>query len=152
MKQGFPFHPLVDSLFGECLLESWIHLNHSEQELNDLLHKSVFGGTGGEFTFTPNVKKEILLAQVPDSIRRSVQAEDWVSVSRSLLELAGGRMEGQESSGMDVSFELLEWLLSGFESIDFHSILNHFLSQDSRVSRELADQIRITYFSKFDLT
>lgn len=147
MKQGYPFHPLVDSLIGECMIQSWKQSGHSEEELNLLLKQSIFKAEPVAFSFTPNIKKEILLGQVPHEIRSLIQDRDWKAIAEILRQLGQGNYENQESTGLDVSFELVEWLVSGFDDdINLLEILGNFFLNDPRINIEFVNELKKNYF------
>lgn len=147
MKQGYPFQPLVDSLIGECMKKSWMESGHLEEELNLLLKKSIFNTDSDEFNFTPNIKKEILLGQVPQEIRSMIQVSDWKGIVDVLRQLGQGKYENQESNGLDLSFELIEWLVSGFDDeINLLEIFQNFFLHDPRINDDFTNQLKKNYF------
>jgi hypothetical protein len=144
MKKGYPFLPLVDSMFGECLQKAWVNSNLPISKLETLITSLSTSPEG--FTFTSNATKEILLSQAPAELRTLIQDKDSEAIASLLLELTKGKYENQSSDGLDIAFELMEWLLTGFEDeIKFTEILKVFLGDAPEITDTLITTLRKEY-------
>lgn len=149
-KQGFPFLPFRDSLFGESFHQAWLSLGLSEKELNTLL-RNRFLGEGGhsEFLFTKNTSKELILSEAPDKIRESIQSRNKEDIAGVLFSIGTGTYDHQEYPGLDVCFELLEWIMTGYEEdVDLASVMQSLLGSTA-INEDLVDSIRENYAKNF---
>jgi hypothetical protein len=109
-KEAFPFDPFQDSLLGEVLLQAWLNLSQDPEILKNYITQD----NSIKHTFTPNVKKQILMNTLPQEIRRLINLKDNDSILKLMKDLANGRGEFTKERCLDVVFELLEWLWTGF--------------------------------------
>jgi hypothetical protein len=150
MKKAFPFHPFTDSLFGECLLKAWESQGNSGLELSKLIHQTFLNkpaeSEDGGFVFTTNIKKEMILSELPIRIRGWIQEDNLEAVAVTLRDLAKGKYENQETPGLDLAFELLEWLVTGFElDSNIYQIILGFFGSDQRISESLLREVQKNY-------
>ncbi|MCG9875200.1 MAG: hypothetical protein MH321_10475 [Leptospiraceae bacterium] len=144
MKKGYPFLPLVDSMFGECLQKVWVQSNLPQDRLVSLISSLSTDPEG--FTFTANATKEMLLSQAPSELRVLIQEKNVQAIVDLLLDLTQGRYENQSTGGIDIALELMEWLLTGFESeLDFTAILQAFFSHAPEINPEFVSNLRKEY-------
>lgn len=125
MFKPFPFHPLNDSLFGKCMLELWMEENKKESRLLEYIQSRIspsnqecFGNMNGMdngFYCTSNATKELIYQEVPDTIRKLIKDKNYKDIELTISKIAQGKWENQKYPGLDIAFELLEWLLTGFE-------------------------------------
>lgn len=131
-------------MFGECLQKAWANSNLPISKLETLITSLSTSPEG--FTFTSNATKEILLSQAPAELRTLIQDKDSEAIASLLLELTKGKYENQSSDGLDIAFELMEWLLTGFEDeIKFTEILKSFLGEAPEISDTLITTLRKEY-------
>lgn len=106
-SSSYPFLPLQDSLLLDLLSKVAKSLGKEEQ------WKPPEGLLKREHFYTPNSTKQSLLASYPPKIRSMISKQEW----HSLTELLIGIAEGKEASpALDVSLELAEWILTGFDA------------------------------------
>ncbi|WCL47720.1 hypothetical protein [Leptospira sp. GIMC2001] len=142
---GFPYLPFEDSLFGECLNNAWKKHGRDDYSLTRAVF-SFLNPPETNFVFTSNIKKEIILSQAPQEIREFISRKDWKAIGDMLRSISLGVYDNQDSKGIDIAFELAEWLLTGYESeIDFREILNIFLVLDPPITDDIIDSIREYY-------
>jgi hypothetical protein len=144
MQKAFPFLPLADSMFGECLLSAWIHTGYSKESLDSLIQNLSASKDG--FTFTSNANKELLLSQAPSEIRSLIVKKDNKGIAELLVNITHGKFNHQTSNGLDLSFELMEWLMTGFEGeIDFTEILRSFFGGAVTITDSFVVNLRNEY-------
>lgn len=144
MKKGYPFLPLVDSMFGECLQKVWVQSNLPQDRLDSLISSLSTNPEG--FTFTANATKEMLLSQAPSELRALIQEKNVQAIVDLLLDLTQGHYENQSTGGLDIALELMEWLLTGFDSeLDFTAILQAFFSHATEINSEFVSNLRKEY-------
>ncbi len=144
MQKAFPFLPLADSMFGECLLSAWLLSGYSKESLDSMIQNLSSSKEG--FTFTPNSNKEFLLSQAPSEIRALIAKKDEKGIADVLTKLTRGELNHQTSNGLDLSFELMEWLMTGFEGeIDFTEILRSFFGGADTITDLFVTNLRNEY-------
>ena len=140
MTDFYPFHPIEDSLFGESFFKVWVDLGMNEKSffsaLQDaFLKESILNGwpdserevsKASGFYCTRNSVKEVIFHSVPQKLRRYLQTSDTSSCIQLLKDIGQGNLESQSYPGLDILFEILEWLLTGFED---RSMLEEFLHE-----------------------
>ncbi|MCC5816072.1 MAG: VanZ family protein [Leptospira sp.] len=151
LKKGYPFLPLVDSLFGECLLSTWQYFNKSEESLKSLLLALYSGNEISEvgYTCTKNTEKEILHSKAPDEIRRYLETREYSNVAKALSSIALGTYMEVTHPSLDVVFELLEWILSGFDDIVLLNVLKEFLDGNEIIDEKFITHLKGEYSAKF---
>jgi hypothetical protein len=151
LKKGYPFLPLVDSLFGECLLSTWLFFNQPEDSLQSILSKQYSNSdlSGGEYICTKNTDKEILHSQAPDEIRRFIGLQEYSNVTKVLSSIATGNYMEVDHPALDVTFELLEWILSGFDDIVILHVLKSFLAENGTIDEKFISHLKAEYSQKF---
>jgi hypothetical protein len=150
-KKGHPFLPLVDSLFGECLLSTWQHFNLTEESLQSIIfdNHSTKDKSNKEYTFTKNTDKEILHSQAPDEIRKYIENKEYSNVAKILSAIAIGRYMEVAHPSLDVAFELLEWILSGFDDFVILNVLKAFLDGNEIIDEIFISHLKHEYSVKF---
>ncbi|GBF51896.1 hypothetical protein LPTSP4_34340 [Leptospira ryugenii] len=111
-KRPFPFSPFVDSLLGEKILIIAKKHGLSEDFLLSSLKKNL---SLPEFYFTPNSQKQTLMVRYPNLIRKLIESGDFNGLVDIFLKISKGQTQEFEIPAIDLSFELIEWLLTGFE-------------------------------------
>ncbi|MDF3819954.1 VanZ family protein [Leptospira sp. 96542] len=111
-KKPFPFDPFQDSLIGEKILGLWLSDHKSEKDLRERLEHSLGLGPNLIF-FTPNADKQKLMVSYPTEIRKYLESKDYELVQKLLIQIARGY--GDKQPALDISLELIEWLLTGFD-------------------------------------
>jgi hypothetical protein len=145
-KEAFPFDPFQDSLLGEVLLRSWIHLSQDPI----LLKNYITQNNTLHHTFTPNVKKQILMNTIPKEIRNTISHKNFDALLNLIKGLATGKTEYSEEKCLDVVLELLEWIWTGFpeESLVMKSLSNLYdNAPDFLMNPQLEHQMKILYDS-----
>lgn len=150
-KKGYPFQPLVDSLFGECLLSAWLKAGQSEESLKTLLEKRFLSKEGQEdgFLCSKNTDKELIHASAPNEIRNYISQDNLSAVTKILMDISSGKYIDNSNSALDVSFELLEWILTGFEERYLVYILSDFLDAPEMINLEFIHNIHSAYRKNF---
>ncbi|TGK09053.1 hypothetical protein EHO60_13625 [Leptospira fletcheri] len=106
-KSGFPFHPLEDSVLGEVFARTLELSGISRAEANAAILSHL--KQAGEFQFTPNSKKQVLLQSMPSMFRELLEQEKDSEILETF------RKEIQEEGRLDLALELLEWIFTGYE-------------------------------------
>ncbi|WP_411821407.1 VanZ family protein [Leptospira sp. 'Mane'] len=111
-KKPFPFLPFVDSLFGEKFLQVWIQSGKLEKELTDQLLNHF---SSDNFYFTPNALKQSIMVRYPEQIRKYIKEKNFSALNQLMIQIGKGTAEGIDKPALDVVFELLEWMITGYE-------------------------------------
>ena len=111
-KNPYPFNPFVDSLIGEKILFVWKAGHHDEAKLSDSLKKNLGLDL---FFFTPNANKQTLMVRYPTMVRDFLNKSEYDEVGKLLINISKGNLDELQNPALDISFELMEWLLTGFD-------------------------------------
>lgn len=145
-KKPYPFLPFEDSLVGEKILFVWQESHHSEKNLKEhLLHALEL--TEDQLVFTPNAIKQKLMVSYPTEIRNLINNNSASEIPNLLIEIAKGKTPSNPTPAVDICFELIEWLLTGF---DLDEILRETLSSlfGTTLSIEFLISVRAEYFKE----
>ncbi len=142
-KTGYPFDPFVDSLVGEKILYVWESTHHNQKELEVAL----FQNTGQtSFYFTPNATKQILMVSYPTLIRSLLESRNYQKIGENLLGLANGKLTENHLPALDITLELLEWLLTGFDiDLEISQYLQLLFSNANIIDVSFVEQVRSEY-------
>ncbi|TGK92835.1 VanZ family protein [Leptospira brenneri] len=146
-KKPHPFLPFEDSLVGEKILLVWQESHHSEKNLKDHLLKAL-DLSEDQIVFTPNAIKQKLMVSFPTEIRSLIAKRDLAGITNLLLAIAKGKSDLNQNPAVDITFELIEWILTGF---DLDDVLVETLSTlfETRLTNEFIDQVRAEYIKEF---
>ncbi|TGK83077.1 VanZ family protein [Leptospira noumeaensis] len=146
-KKPYPFLPFEDSLVGEKILLVWQESNHSEKNLKDNLLKAL-DLTEDQIIFTPNAIKQKLMVSYPTEIRSYIEKGEPRNITNLLLQIARGKSELNPIPALDITFELMEWILTGF---DLDDVLVETLSAlfGTNLTNDFVDQVRAEYIKEF---
>ncbi|PJZ44168.1 VanZ family protein [Leptospira brenneri] len=146
-KKPHPFLPFEDSLVGEKILLVWQESHHSEKNLKDHLLKAL-DLSEDQIVFTPNAIKQKLMVSFPTEIRSLIAKGDLAGITNLLLAIAKGKSDLNQNPAVDITFELIEWILTGF---DLDDVLVETLSTlfETRLTNEFIDQVRAEYIKEF---
>jgi len=111
-KDRYPFDPFVDSLLGEKIMVVWKSFAHSPKELIDAL---LVNTKQSSFVFTTNATKQTLMVAYPNQIRVLISEKKYKEIGELLMGLADGSLTESKVASLDLTFELIEWLLTGFD-------------------------------------
>ncbi|TGM45593.1 VanZ family protein [Leptospira vanthielii] len=145
-KKPYPFLPFEDSLVGEKILFVWQESHHSEKNLKDHLLKAL-ELTENQLVFTPNAIKQKLMVSYPTEIRSFIDKKELSKITNLLLQIAKGKSELFPTPALDITFELIEWILTGF---DMDDVLVDTLSAlfGTSLTNEFVDQVRAEYIKE----
>ncbi|TGN14539.1 VanZ family protein [Leptospira ilyithenensis] len=142
-KKPFPFLPFVDSLFGEKLLQVWIQTGREEKEL---IHQLAAKFSAEEFYFTPNAIKQSIMVRYPEQIRKYINERDFESLNRLIFQIGQGTSEGINKPALDVVFELLEWMITGYEDDQMIvNILVRLFDNEGILNQDFVEKVRAEY-------
>jgi hypothetical protein len=142
-KTPFPFDPFVDSLLGEKILYVFESFHLSRKDLLDALLKQT---NQTSFFFTPNATKQTLMVTFPAQIRNHIANNEYAKVGEILMGLANGSLSDNQVSALDVTLELLEWLLTGFEIDDeIVIIMNRLFACPRIINLAFVEMVRDEY-------
>lgn len=127
-KKSFPFDPFVDSLLGEKILAVW-QLDHHSKETIEANMLQAISLSKDKICFTSNADKQVLMVSYPKEIREKINAKDYDSIITKIFQIAKGTED--KAPALDISLELLEWLLTGF---DLENVVEQTLSKIFGVS------------------
>jgi hypothetical protein len=145
-KTPFPFDPFVDSLLGEKLLLVWKSLHHTEKDLLDSLRIHVLSQT---FYFTPNASKQTLMVKYPNMIRDYLEKKEFGRIGEMLIGLARGNLSEIQSPHLDVAFELMEWMLTGFDiDKNLAEFLILFFGYPNIINVSFVERVRAEYIKE----
>ncbi len=145
-KKPYPFSPFEDSLVGEKILFVWQASHHSEKNLKDhLLHALGLGVD--QVVFTPNAMKQKLMVSYPTEIRNLINDNRTNEIPHLLISIAKGNTPSNASPALDITFELIEWLLTGF---DLDEVLSETLSLlfGTNLTTEFLTSVRAEYIKE----
>lgn len=142
MKSPFPFDPLNDSLLGKILGD--IAENKKEREvLWDAIESH---SSSGQFFFTSNANKQILMNTLPVQLRAWIEEKDLDKLKEELTTLIQGSLKKSQAPAMDVFLELAEWIVTGFEDNSLKlEILNLFTNYKYPIEENVLLQIQQKY-------
>ncbi|EOQ95066.1 hypothetical protein LEP1GSC195_0676 [Leptospira wolbachii serovar Codice str. CDC] len=145
-KKPYPFLPFEDSLVGEKILLVWQESHHSEKNLKDHLLKAL-DLTEEQIVFTPNAIKQKLMVSYPTEIRSFIDKKELSKITNLLLQIAKGKSELFPTPALDITFELIEWILTGF---DIDDVLVETLSAlfGTSLTNEFVDHVRAEYIKE----
>ncbi|MCG6153899.1 VanZ family protein [Leptospira bandrabouensis] len=145
-KKPYPFLPFEDSLVGEKILLVWQESHHSEKNLKEHLLKAL-GLTEDQVVFTPNAIKQKLMVSYPTEIRHLIDEKKFSQITVLLLNIAKGKSEQCPTPALDITFELIEWILTGF---DLDDVLVETLSElfGTTLTHAFVDQVRAEYIKE----
>lgn len=142
-KVPFPFNPFVDSLLGEKISFVWKSLHHSQNVLLDALLLNTNQST---FYYTPNATKQTLMVSYPNKIRAFLSEGEYQKIGEILLGLANGHLAENKLSALDITLELLEWLLTGFDIDDqIVTYFNLLFTQPQIIDISFVEMVRAEY-------
>lgn len=146
-KNPYPFLPFEDSLVGEKILLVWQGSHHSEKNLKDHLLKAL-ELTEDQIVFTPNAIKQKLMVSYPTEIRSFIEKGEPSKITNLLLQIAKGKSESYPGPALDITLELVEWILTGF---DLDDVLVETLSAlfGTSLTNEFIDHVRAEYIKEF---
>ncbi len=146
-KKPYPFLPFEDSLVGEKILLVWQESHHSEKNLKDHLLKAL-DLTEDQIIFTPNAIKQKLMVSYPTEIRSYIEKGEPGNITNLLLQIAKGKSELNPTPALDITFELMEWILTGF---DLENVLVETFSAlfGTNLTSDFVDQVRAEYIKEF---
>ncbi|TGL41554.1 VanZ family protein [Leptospira perdikensis] len=146
-KKPYPFLPFEDSLVGEKILLVWQESHHSEKNLKDHLLKAL-DLHEDQLIFTPNAIKQKLMVSYPTEIRSFIEKKELTGITNLLLQIAKGKSELYSEPALDITFELIEWILTGF---DLDDVLVETLSAlfGTALTSDFVDQVRAEYIKEF---
>ncbi|TGL61812.1 VanZ family protein [Leptospira ognonensis] len=142
-KSPFPFDPFQDSLLGEKICFVWTSLHHSQKDLMDSLLSNT---NQTAFYFTPNATKQTLMVSYPSKIREFLSKGEYQKIEEILLALAKGSLTENKLSALDITLELLEWLLTGFD-VDEQIVIffNSLFAQPQIIDLSFVEMVRAEY-------
>ncbi|XDD48471.1 VanZ family protein [Leptospira sp. WS39.C2] len=145
-KKPYPFSPFEDSLVGEKILLVWQDSHHSEKNLKDHLLLAL-NLKEDQLLFTPNGIKQQLMVSYPTEIRKLISENKTSEIPKLLFEIAKGTTTAYSQPAIDICFELIEWLLTGF---DLDEILRETISLlfGTTLSIEFLISVRAEYFKE----
>ncbi|WP_035983540.1 hypothetical protein [Leptospira meyeri] len=145
-KKPYPFLPFEDSLVGEKILLVWQESHHSEKNLKEHLLKAL-DLTEDQIVFTPNAIKQKLMVSFPTEIRNFIDQKNPSQITELLLTIAKGKSKVYPSPALDITFELIEWILTGF---DLDDVLVETLSAlfGTQLNNVFVDQVRAEYIKE----
>lgn len=146
-KKPYPFLPFEDSLVGEKILLVWQESHHSEKNLKDHLLKAL-DLHEDRLVFTPNAIKQKLMVSYPTEIRSYIEKAEPSNITNLLLQIAKGKSELYPEPALDITFELIEWILTGF---DLDDVIVETLSAlfGTTLTNDFVDQVRAEYIKEF---
>lgn len=112
MGSNYSYNPLGDSLLGELICKVWVKRGGNAEQLTQAIYS--FLKEGMDFKGTPRGEKQLLMNILPNRIRKYKEQNNFVSIQNELKNLLMGR-ELVSKPTPDVAFELLEWILTGFQ-------------------------------------
>lgn len=145
-KKPYPFLPFEDSLVGEKILFVWQESHHSEKNLKDHL-LAALNLNEDQLVFTPNAVKQKLMVSFPTEIRNLIAENRSSEIPTLLLNIAKGKTTANPDPSVDIAFELIEWLLTGF---DLDEVLRETLSLlfGTNLNLEFLTSVRAEYFKE----
>lgn len=145
-KKPYPFLPFEDSLVGEKILFVWQESHHSEKNLKDHLLLSL-DVKEEQLVFTPNAIKQKLMVSYPTEIRNLIAENRTSEIPQLLINIAKGKTPSNPNPSFDITFELIEWLLTGF---DLDEVLRETLSLlfGTTLTIEFLTSVRAEYFKE----
>ncbi|TGK86379.1 VanZ family protein [Leptospira montravelensis] len=145
-KKPYPFLPFEDSLVGEKILLVWQENHHSEKNLKEHLLKAL-DLSEDQVVFTPNAIKQKLMVSYPTEIRKLIEEKKFSQITDLLLTIAKGKSEQYPTPALDITFELLEWILTGF---DLDDVIAETLSAlfGTSFTNPFVDQVRAEYIKE----
>lgn len=145
-KKPYPFLPFEDSLVGEKILFVWQESHHSEKNLKDHLLLSL-DVKEEQLVFTPNAIKQKLMVSYPTEIRNLIAENRTSEIPQLLINIAKGKTPSNPNPSLDITFELIEWLLTGF---DLDEVLRETLSLlfGTTLTIEFLTSVRAEYFKE----
>ncbi|TGM71973.1 VanZ family protein [Leptospira levettii] len=145
-KKPYPFSPFEDSLVGEKTLLVWQDSHHSEKNLKDHLLMAL-DLREDQLVFTPNAIKQKLMVSYPTEIRNLITNNQTNEIPKLLIAIAKGNTPSNSQPALDICFELIEWLLTGF---DLDEVLRETLSLlfGITLSIEFLTSVRAEYFKE----
>ncbi|MCB1176490.1 MAG: hypothetical protein KDK36_02820 [Leptospiraceae bacterium] len=151
MKSPFPFYPLEDNLLGKILLD--IAEKRGEREF--LFQAVNSHKNSSNFFFTPNSKKQVIMNTLPVKLRTLISENKLTQLKKELLYLIDGNEGNNELPSMDIFMEILEWIITGFESLDLKIELIHLLTNgkykvNEEILLELQNQYEISLKEDFE--
>ncbi|TGL62496.1 VanZ family protein [Leptospira jelokensis] len=146
-KKPYPFLPFEDSLVGEKILIVWQESHHSEKNLKEHL-LSALNLKEDQLVFTPNAVKQKLMVSFPTEIRNLIAENRSSEIPTLLVNIAKGKTTANPDPSVDITFELIEWLLTGF---DLDEVLRETLSLlfGTNLNLEFLISVRAEYFKEF---
>ncbi|ABZ95861.1 Hypothetical protein LBF_4036 [Leptospira biflexa serovar Patoc strain 'Patoc 1 (Ames)'] len=145
-KKPYPFLPFEDSLVGEKILFVWQESHHSEKNLKEHLLKAL-ELKDDQLVFTPNAMKQKLMVSFPTEIRNLIESNRSAEIPNLLMSIAKGKTQLYPQPAVDICFELIEWLLTGF---DLDEVLRETLSLlfETTLSLDFLTSVRTEYFKE----
>ncbi|XDD44577.1 VanZ family protein [Leptospira sp. WS60.C2] len=145
-KKPYPFLPFEDSLVGEKILFVWQTSHHSEKNLKNHLLQAL-NITEDQMVFTPNAIKQKLMVSYPTEIRNLINENRTIEIPNLLFAIAQGKTTSNPNPALDITFELIEWLLTGF---DLDEVLCETLSRlfGVALTNEFLTSVRAEYIKE----
>ncbi|MCB1193223.1 MAG: hypothetical protein H7A23_10310 [Leptospiraceae bacterium] len=143
MGNDYSYNPLGDSLLGELICSVWKGKGRDTEELKQAIYSHL--SEGGDFKGTPKGEKQIIMNLLPNRIRKYIEEKNFNKIAKEFTNLLKGRDLAQKPA-IDVAFELLEWILTGFQEDDLVLLLLPvFFNNRLQFDKELLDELKVSY-------
>jgi len=112
----YPFQFSRDSLLGKLIAEVWNQIGNDASALEDAFLSNLADGEA--FFSTPNVERQVLMNLLPAQFRKHMERAEYIIIGEKIQDLMKGNSHISPVPRADVAFELVEWILTGYENDD----------------------------------